>query len=54
MQVLQSGYNGLSLIFALNFDRIIVPLAIIVGLVCGAMIGAHLIALQPLDAPAVH
>ncbi len=54
MQTIQSGYNGLSLILALNFDRIIMPLAILVGLVGGAMIGAHLIDLQPLDAPAVH
>ena len=54
MQVIHSGYRGLSLIFALNLDRIIMPLAIIVGLVGGAMIGAHLIDLQPLDAPSVH
>ncbi len=54
MQIVRSGYQGLSLILAMNFDRIIVPLAIVVGLVGGAMIGAELLELQPLDAPAVH
>ena len=54
MQAIQSGYNGLSLILALNLDRIIVPLAIIIGLVGGAMLGSLLIDLQPVDAPAIH
>lgn len=54
MQAIQNGYNGLSLLVALNFDRIVMAVAIIVGLVGGAMIGAHLIEMQPLDAPSVH
>ena len=33
---IQNGYNGLSLLVALNFDRIVMAVAIIVGLVGGA------------------
>ena len=35
MQAIQNGYNGLSLLVALNFDRIVMAVAIIVGLVGG-------------------
>lgn len=46
MQMLQSGYRGFSLVLDLGLDRILVPLAIVVGLAGGAMIGAELAALQ--------
>lgn len=46
MQTIQNGYRSLSLLVSLNFDRIIIPLAILVGLVGGALIGAELAALQ--------
>jgi type III secretory pathway component EscS len=54
MQLIQQGYRGLSLIFVLNYDRIIIPIAIVVGLVGGAMIGFELTQLQPQDMPSVH
>ncbi len=46
MQTIQDSYRSLSLLVTLNFDRIIIPLAIVVGLVGGALIGAELAALQ--------
>lgn len=46
MQAIQSGYRGLSLLFALSADRILIPLAIVVGLAGGAMIGAEIARLQ--------
>lgn len=42
MQVIQSGYRGFSLLFDLGADRILIPLAIVVGLAGGALIGAEL------------
>jgi hypothetical protein len=46
MQMIQSGYRGLSLVFDLSIDRILIPLAIVVGLAGGAMIGSEIAKLQ--------
>lgn len=46
MQMIQRGYRGLSLVFNLSVDRILIPLAIVVGLAGGAMIGAEIARLQ--------
>ena len=42
MQSIQSGFRGFSLVLDLGLDRILIPLAIVVGLVGGAMVGAEL------------
>ena len=42
MQMILNSYRGLSLVLDLNLDRIIMPLAIIVGLVGGSLIGTEL------------
>jgi hypothetical protein len=42
MQLIESSYRGFSLVFDLGLDRILVPLAIVVGLAGGAMIGTEL------------
>ncbi len=47
MHLLQSGYRGVSLVLDLGLDRILIPLAIVVGLAGGAMIGTELSRLQP-------
>ncbi|MDA3887661.1 MAG: hypothetical protein PF443_02415 [Allgaiera sp.] len=39
MQVIQSGYRGLSLLLNINFDRLFVVGTIIVGLLAGAFLG---------------
>lgn len=54
MQIISQGYQSLSLVVALNYDRVLIPLAILVGLAGGAMIGHELWALHPADLPAVH
>lgn len=46
MQMIQSGYRGFSLMMDLGLDRILIPLAIVVGLAGGAVIGAELTRLQ--------
>ncbi|MEI2805048.1 hypothetical protein [Albidovulum sp.] len=46
MQLLQSGYRGISLVLDLSADRILIPLAIVLGLAGGAMIGTELARLQ--------
>lgn len=46
MQLLQSGYRGFSLMLDLGVDRILIPLAIVLGLAGGAMIGTELARLQ--------
>ncbi|MDH5454313.1 MAG: hypothetical protein OEY05_05965 [Paracoccaceae bacterium] len=46
MQMIQSSYRGLSLVLDLGLDRILIPLAIVVGLAGGAMIGAELTQMQ--------
>jgi len=46
MQMIQSGYRGLSLMLDLSLDRIMIPLAIVVGLAGGAMIGTELMQLS--------
>ena len=46
MQIIQRGYRGLSLMLDLNVDRILIPLAIVVGLLGGAMIGSEIARLQ--------
>lgn len=42
MQGIQSGFRGFSLVLDLGLDRILIPLAIVVGLAGGAMVGAEL------------
>ncbi len=54
MQILQSGYRGLSLLFEISLDRIMIPLAIIVGLAGGAMIGTELFQLQAPETQFMH
>lgn len=54
MQAIQQGYRGLSLVFALNLDHIVIPLAILVGLIGGAMLGTAILDFQPQDLPRVH
>ncbi len=46
MQLLQSGYRGFSLVLDLGADRILIPLAIVLGLAGGALIGTELSRLQ--------
>lgn len=46
MQLIQSGYRGLSLVLELSLDRILIPAAIVVGLAGGAMIGAEVAKIQ--------
>ncbi|MCB2135363.1 MAG: hypothetical protein KDE08_05380 [Rhodobacteraceae bacterium] len=46
MQMIQSSYRGLSLVLDLGLDRVLIPLAIVVGLAGGAMIGSELAELQ--------
>lgn len=53
MQTIQSGYRGFRLLLSLNFDRILIPAAIVLGLVGGALIGAELAAIQVPSAPSV-
>jgi hypothetical protein len=54
MQMIQSGYRGLSLVLELSIDRILIPAAIVVGLIGGAMIGAELAQLQTPPAQSIH
>ena len=54
MQIIQSGYRGLSLVLELGADRILIPLAIVVGLAGGAMIGTELSRLQAPEFPFIH
>ena len=42
MQMIQNSYRGISLVLDLGLDRILIPLAIVVGLAGGAMIGFQL------------
>jgi hypothetical protein len=53
MQTIQSGYRSVQLLLSLNVDRILIPAAIVVGLIGGALIGAELAALQVPPAPSV-
>ncbi len=46
MQMIQSGYRGFSLVMDLGLDRILIPLAIVLGLAGGAMIGAEMAQFQ--------
>lgn len=54
MQMIHSGYRGLSLVFDLSIDRILIPAAIVVGLIGGAMIGAEIAQLQMPPSPFIH
>jgi hypothetical protein len=54
MQAVARGYSGFSLLFAMTVDRLIIPLAVIVGLAGGAMIGTELSKLHPPSLPAIH
>lgn len=42
MQMIQSGYRGLSLLVNINFDRLFVAGTILVGLLAGAFLGSAL------------
>lgn len=54
MQMLQSGYRGFSLVLDLGVDRILIPLAIVLGLAGGAMIGAELSQLRMPEQQLMH
>lgn len=54
MQMIQSGYRGFSLVFDLGLDRILIPLAIVLGLAGGAMIGAELARFQTPETQFMH
>ncbi|WP_347310112.1 hypothetical protein [Defluviimonas sp. SAOS-178_SWC] len=54
MQLIQSGYRGFSLVLDLGLDRILIPLAIVLGLAGGAMIGAELTQFQSPENPFMH
>ena len=54
MQMIHEGYRGLSLVFALNLDRILFPLAIAAGLAGAAVLDTYLLELQPHDLPHVN
>ncbi|MCB2109936.1 MAG: hypothetical protein H6895_07470 [Defluviimonas sp.] len=46
MSVIQSGVQSLSVMVDISVDRILVPLAIVVGLLGGAMIGTEITKFQ--------
>lgn len=46
MGIVERGFRGFSVMIDINADRILIPLAIIVGLVGGAMIGAEIVELR--------
>ncbi|MEZ5779700.1 MAG: hypothetical protein R3E44_15190 [Paracoccaceae bacterium] len=46
MSIVERGFRGFSLMIDLSADRILIPLAIVVGLVGGAMIGAEIVELR--------
>ncbi|WP_291338025.1 hypothetical protein [Albidovulum sp.] len=54
MQMLQSGYRGFSLVLDLGVDRILIPLAIVLGLAGGALIGTELVRLQTPEQQLMH
>ena len=47
MQMIESGYRGVTLLVDLGADRILIPLAIVLGLAGGAMIGSELARYEP-------
>jgi hypothetical protein len=49
--MIQQSYRGLSLILTLNWERLLFPLAIIVGLSGGAIIGTELMQIYAPQAP---
>ncbi len=51
MQLIQSGYRGVSLVLEISLDRILFPFAIVACLAAAAFIGAELTSLQ---APELH
>lgn len=42
MTLIQNSFRSFAVMIDLNSDRVLIPLAIVVGLVGGAMIGAEL------------
>ncbi|MFN0116013.1 MAG: hypothetical protein ACKVPY_15185 [Paracoccaceae bacterium] len=46
MQAVARSYSTFSMVVAIAFDRVMIPLAVVVGLAGGAMIGAELARLQ--------
>lgn len=46
MQAIQHGYDGLSLLVKLNWDRLFFIGTIVVGLLSGAFLGTALMGLQ--------
>lgn len=49
MHVVSESYRGLSVMFEVSLDRIVVPVATVVALVGAGMLGLHLIELFALD-----
>jgi len=46
MQAIQDGYRGLSVVFDISLDRILIPLAIVLCLAGGGFLGSELAILQ--------
>jgi hypothetical protein len=54
MDMVVESYRGLSVVFELALDRILVPLAILVAMVGAGMIGLQLVEMFGLDAQFLH
>ncbi|MDW4548759.1 hypothetical protein R5H32_05270 [Defluviimonas sp. D31] len=54
MQLIESGVRGFSMVYQLGVDRILIPLAIVVGLAGGAMIGSEIAQLHAPESPYMH
>ncbi len=54
MQSIEKSYSGFWLVLELGLDRIIIPLAIVVGLAGGAMIGSELARFQAPENHGIH
>jgi hypothetical protein len=49
-----SGYRGFSALLSAAIDRLLIPLAVVVGLTGGAMIGAELARMQSAPVETIH
>ncbi|MCW3780133.1 hypothetical protein [Defluviimonas salinarum] len=54
MQLIESGARGVSMVYQLGVDRILIPLAIVAGLAGGAMIGSEIARMQAPESPYMH
>jgi hypothetical protein len=54
MQAISTGYYIAATVFGIAADRLLIPLAVVVGLAGGAMIGAELAQLQAPAADVIH